>query len=84
MQVTSKLDTDWTLYDDKIVVNQLRLFFFSFFLSLNDAMIAAFCSKSEQFNESMAEWFHDSGSPMYIFLDDLPNQTGACLNNGRR
>ena len=42
--------------DDKIV-NQLRpLFFF------NDAMIAALCSKSKRFNESMAKWFHGSGS----------------------
>ena len=29
-------------------------------------------------------WFHHSGSSMYIFLDDLPSQTGVCLNNGRR
>ena len=27
-----KLDTDWTLYDDKIVVNQLRHFFFFFLM----------------------------------------------------
>ena len=47
-------------------------------------MIDALCSKSERFNESMAKWFLDSGSSMYIFLDDLPIQTGVCLNNGRR
>ena len=46
-------------------------------------MIAVLCSKSERFNESIAKGFHDSGSSMYIFLDDLPSQTGACLNNGR-
>ena len=43
----------------------------------NDAMIAALCSKSKRFNESMAKWFHGSGSSMYIFLDDLPSQTGV-------
>ena len=46
-------------------------------------MIAAICSKSERFNESMAQWFYDSGSSIYIFLDNLPSQTGICLNNGR-
>ena len=56
-------------------------FSFSFF---NDAMIAALCSKSERFNESVTKWFHDSGSSMYIFLDDPPNETGVCLNNDRR
>ena len=56
----------------------------SFFLSVKDAMIAALCSKSKLCNESMAKWFHDSGSSMYIFLDDLPSKTGVCLNNGRR
>ena len=76
-----KLDTDWTQCDDKIVVNQLRHFFFFFY---NDAMIAALCSKSKRFTESVAKWFHDSGSSMYIFLDDLPSQTGVCLNNGKR
>ena len=43
-----------------------------------------FVIKSKRFNESMAKWFHDSGSSMYIFWDDLPSQTGVCLNNGRR
>ena len=41
------------------------------------------CSKSEWFNDlanvSMPKWFHDSGSSMYIFLDDLQSQTGVCL-----
>ena len=50
----------------------------------NDAMIAVFCSKSERFNESLAKWFHNPGSSKYIFLDDLPSQTGVYLNNGRR
>ena len=75
-----KLDTDWTLFDDKIV-NQLRNFFFFFF---SGVMFAALCSKSKRFNEPTAKWFHDSGSSMYIFWDDLPSQTGVCLNNGRR
>ena len=76
-----KPDTDWTLYNDKIVFNQLRLSLNFFF---NDAIIAALCSQSQWFNESMAKWFHDSGSFMSIFLDDLPSQTGVCLNNGRQ
>ena len=32
----------------------------------------------------MAKRFRDSGSPLYKLLDDLPSQTGVCLNNGRR
>ena len=71
-----KLDTDWTLYDDKIAVDQLCHFFF--FL-----MIATLCSKSEWSSESVAKWFHDFGSSMYIFLDSLPSQTRLYLNNGR-
>ena len=47
-------------------------------------MMAALCTKSERFNESMAKWFHDSGSSVYIFLDDLPSQTGVCLHNARQ
>ena len=73
---------------DKIVVNQLCLFSFSFFLSFfflfNDTMIAALCFKSERFNESIAKSFHDSGPSIYIFLDDLQSQTGIYLNNDRR
>ena len=42
-------------------------------------MIAALCSKCERVNEPMAKWFRDSGSSIYIFLDDLPSQTGVCL-----
>ena len=49
----------------------------------NDAMIAALCSKREQFNESVTKWFRDSDSSMHIFLD-LPSQIGVCLNNSRR
>ena len=73
-----KLDTNWTLYDNKIVVNQLR------HLRKNYAIIAALCSKNKRFSESVAKWFHDSGSSMYILLDDLPSQTGVSLNNGRQ
>ena len=47
-------------------------------------MIAALCCKSQRFNESMATWFHDSGPPTHILLDDLPSQTGIYPNNGRR
>ena len=61
----------------------MRHFFVVFFLFLNDAIIVGLCSKSDRFNESEAKWFHESGSSMFIFLDDLPNQTGVCLNNGR-
>ena len=69
-----KLDTDWILYDDEIVPNQPRHFFFFFF---NVTVIVALCSKSQQFNESNEKWSHDSGSIMYIFLDDVPSsQTG--------
>ena len=46
-------------------------------------MIAAFCSKSMRFNESVAKWFHDSGSSMYIFWDGPPMPDWS-LNNGRR
>ena len=79
-----KLDIDLILYDDKIVVNQLRLFLNLFFYSFNDVMIAAVCSKSERFNESIAKWLHDSGSSMHMFLGYLSSQTEVCLNNGRR
>ena len=41
------LDTDGHLYDDEIVVNQLRHFFIFF----HDAIIAVLCSYSERFNE---------------------------------
>ena len=41
MQVPSKLDTDWTLYDDKI--------------TLSTNCIILLCSISERFNESMAK-----------------------------
>ena len=47
-------------------------------------MIAALCSKSERFNELTAKWFHDSGSSLYIFLNDLPSETEVCLNDGRQ
>ena len=69
---------DWTQYDDKIVVSQIRLFslFFFFFFVFNDAMIAAVCSKTKRFNES--------GSSMYIFVGDFSSQTEVCLNNGNR
>ena len=58
--------------------------FYLFIFFFHDAKVATLCSKSERFHESMAKWFHDSGSSMYIFLDDLPSQTAVCLNNGRR
>ena len=38
----------------------------------------------ERFNESMAKWFQDSGSSMYILLYDLQSLTGVYLNTGRR
>ena len=46
-------------------------------------MIATLRSKRQRFNESMAKWVHNSGSSIYIFLDDIPSQTGLCLNNGK-
>ena len=46
----------------------------SFFFFFNDTIIATLCPKSKRFNESMAMWFHESGSSIYIFLDDLPCQ----------
>ena len=59
-----------------------RVMFSIFFLMTR--WLLYFVLKVSDVNESMAKWFHDSGSSMYIFLDDLPSQTGVCLNNGRR
>ena len=70
-----------------IKLSSASFFFFSLsfsFFFFCDAMIVALCSKSERFDESMGKWFHDSDSSMDILLDDLPSQTGVCLNNGRR
>ena len=36
-----------------------------------DAIIAALCCKSEQFDESVPNGFHESDSSMYMLLDDL-------------
>ena len=64
------------------IIDQLRHFVIDLFIY--DAMFDALCSKIERFSESMAKLFNDSGSSMYIFLDNLPSQTGVCLNNRRK
>ena len=69
-----KLDTDWTLYDDKIV-NQLRHFF-----PFNDAMFAALCSKIK---DLIKKWLN--GFMILVHLCWTTSQAKRVyLNNGRR